>query len=215
MNDEPASALPELADSQRVVPFEQLSLAVCARRSVRSYKPEAPAADVFDRLLQAARYAPTGCNTRTVHYYAITTPERLARIRELTLAYLKRAVAAEPERLGRFAGIVRAGEKGLPTPNVIGSPALLLVVATGVTKDAHIAATTVSLLAPSLGLATCWAGLVMMAMESDSATQEYLKSIGVEGLALPNTDACALMIGYPDTVYHRAAYRRAVPVAHL
>lgn len=44
------------------------------RRSVRSYKPDAPSQDVIDRILEAVRIAPSGSNRQPWKFILVTDP---------------------------------------------------------------------------------------------------------------------------------------------
>ncbi len=51
--------------------FEQL---VRARRSIRNFRPDPLPADLLDRLLDAARWAPSGYNLQPTHFVVVTDP---------------------------------------------------------------------------------------------------------------------------------------------
>jgi len=52
------------------------------RRSVRKYKPDAIPDDVLDRLLEAARLAPSGKNSQPWKFILVRDPERKASVAE-------------------------------------------------------------------------------------------------------------------------------------
>lgn len=195
--------------------FEDLATAVAARRSVREYAPEAPSRETFEKLIQAARYAPTGCNARDVRYYVVTAPEALTRLRDLTADFLRVMVKEDPAHYGGFAGIVRLHDKG-QCVNIIASPALLVLVNNTPSENAEIAATTVDLLAPALGLGTCWAGLVIAALQHYPPMKDYARSLGIEGLDDAGAHVCALMIGTARVPpVKRAPVRPPAPVVFI
>jgi hypothetical protein len=66
---------------------ETLGLLLRERRSVRKYKEDAIPRDVIAKILGAGRYAPTGSNSQNVNYLALTSPERILRLRNMTLAF--------------------------------------------------------------------------------------------------------------------------------
>ena len=76
-----------------------------------------------------------------------------------------------------------------------------MIVAYGSPGDCMIALTQLSLLAPTLGLGTCWAGFVMIAAKNWEPLQKFL--------SLPEGQACqgAMMMGYPIYDYPRMPLR--------
>src|SRR5208283_658666 len=87
-----------------------------------------------------------------------------------------------------------------------GAPALVIAHAPkdyswGLT-DSAIAVTFLDVAAPSFGLGSCWAGLIMMA----AAQWPPLR----QAFALPERHACfgAIMLGYPKYEYQRLPLRK-------
>jgi len=52
-----------------------------SRRSVRDFKPDLLPEGVIDRLLDAARWAPSGYNLQPVHFVVVTEPKRKTELR--------------------------------------------------------------------------------------------------------------------------------------
>lgn len=50
---------------------------VKSRRSYRAYKPEAPDQDKLERILDAARLAPTWANMQGMHYIIVKNPDKV------------------------------------------------------------------------------------------------------------------------------------------
>lgn len=190
---DPAQTAPVPADDfveRPFVPLEALAQHVAARRSVRHFAPEPPPRAVLERVLQAARYAPTARNRRTVHYAVVADPARVQRLRELCAP-----ACAAPHLL-------------MPAPCV------LLVLSTSPRpEDALIAATTVDLLAPAAGLACTFAGIVRRCVEGSPDVRRFLRDeCGITGIE----DGClqALNIGIPasEPQWLRPAVREPAPI---
>jgi len=183
----------DFGDKPTFLPLEELSRHISARRSVRDFKPEAPSREVLNSIIQAARYAPTACNYRKVKYAVITDPEHIKTLREMCM-------------------------KMYPMPRVLlPAPALLLVI-NELTKempdDATIAATTVDLVARSVGVACTFAGIVRRCIAGSEEIRNYLRdACGITGLS--EHPVQAMYLGYPadDKVeFLRPAVRGEAPI---
>jgi len=182
----------DYGDKKPFLPLEDLALHISARRSIRSFKPEAPSREVLNSIIQAARYAPTACNFRKVKYAVISDPEHVKTLREFCL-------------------------KMVPMPRVcLPAPAVLLVI-NELPKDWHedsvIAATTFDIVARSVGVGCTFAGLIRRCIEGSEEIRKYLReTCGIEGLE--DHPFQALYLGYPedDSLFLRPAVREEAPV---
>jgi len=131
----------DFGDKKQFVPFEEMARHVCARRSIRNFTDEIPSRELLEKVLMAARYAPTACNYRLLKYALITDPEHIKTLRELCM-------------------------KRYPMPRVLlPSPCLLLVMGPKFAQeDVSIATTTFDLVSRSVGLGCTFAGLIKMAI---------------------------------------------------
>jgi nitroreductase/NAD-dependent dihydropyrimidine dehydrogenase PreA subunit len=178
-----------------------------SRRSIRTYTPEAVEREKLARLIDLARYAPTGSNSQQVQWLVINSREQLHAMGALIIDMLRNLIKAghplaKAYRLERSVAAWEAGKD----PVLRGAPAL--VVAHAPTSNpmaqvnSSIALTFLDLAAPTVGLGACWAGFFMMAAAQVPQLQEIL--------VLPEGNACcgALMIGYPKYAYHRLPTRK-------
>jgi len=182
----------DFGDKSPFVPLEDLGRHVAARRSFRHFKPEAPSREVLNRIIQASRYAPTACNFRKVRYAVISDPEHIKTLRDLCM-------------------------KTYPMPRVLLPAPVLLLVINDLPKempdDATIAATTVDLVARSLGVGCTFAGLVRRSIANSEEVQKYLSDVcGVKGLS--EHPFQAMYLGYPadDVEFLRPTVRGEAPV---
>ena len=67
--------------------YEEFLAFVKGRRTVRAIKPDPLDADVVDRLLEAARWAPTGFNMQPVELLVVDDPELRAAVRRIVDDY--------------------------------------------------------------------------------------------------------------------------------
>jgi len=179
--------------------------AIEARRSIRKYTDEPVPPEMIDRLLEAARAAPSTSNTQSWKFKVITDPRTRARIKDV--AYGQKFVARAPVIIACCLDLDAFKEKGKQTLKLVLSGAvrpsmeMILRAARG-GKDSEfspervvingtinvaIATEHIVLAATALGLGTCW----IRAFDAP-AVQEIL--------AIPErlTIVCLLTVGYPD-----------------
>jgi len=175
----------DFGDKKPFMPFEDLSRHIAARRSVRHFTDEIPSREVLNNILQAARYAPTACNFRSVKFAMISDPEHIKTLREMCM-------------------------KRFPLPRVLmPSPCLMLVMAPAFSPDdTTIAATTVDLLARSYGLGCTFAGLVKHCVTEIEEVRNYVRDVcGVK--CIGEGSLTAMYLGYPgpEAAFLRPAVR--------
>ena len=179
--------------------------AIQARRSIREYTDEPVPPEMIDRLLEAARAAPSTSNTQSWKFKVITDPQTRARIKDV--AYGQKFVARAPVIIACCLDLDAFREKGKQTLKLVLSGAvrpsmeMILRAARGGkdrefspervvingTINVAIATEHIVLAATALGLGTCW----IRAFDAP-AVQEILAI--PEGLTI----VCLLTIGYPD-----------------
>ena len=173
-----------------------------SRRSIRSYKEKRVSHDLLQKLIEIARYAPTGHNSQPVHWLVIEDPTEVRRLGGLVADWMRSLLSdnAEFSLSMHMDRVVDAWDKGIDR---ILRAAPHLVVAHGLStmpasqSSSFIALTYLELAAPSLGLGTCWAGYFTAAATFYPPLQK--------ALALPQGHQTygAAMIGYPKYSYHR------------
>ncbi len=179
--------------------------AIQARRSIRKYTDEPVPPEMVDRLLEAARAAPSTSNTQSWKFKVITDPETRARIGDV--AYGQKFVARAPVIIACCLDLDAFKDKGKQTLKLVLSGAvrpsmeMILRAARGGkdkefspervvingTINVAIATEHIVLTATALGLSTCW----IRAFDAP-AVHEILAV--PEGLTI----VCLLTIGYPD-----------------
>lgn len=181
---------------------EQCEHFLRSRRSIRSYKEKRVSRDLLQKLIELARYAPTGHNSQSVHWLVIEDAKEVRSLAGLVADWMRSLIAEKVE----FAlsmhmdRIVDSWDKGIDR---ILRSAPHLVVAHGLStmpisqSSCFIALTYMDLAATSLGLGTCWAGYFTAAANFYPPLQE--------ALALPqgHQPYGAMMIGYPMYRYQR------------
>jgi len=177
-----------------------------SRRSLRAFKDRPVERAKLERLIQVGCQAPSAKNVQPWQWLVIQDKARVDRLEELMVGWLKEAIRRIPEgvertKLTRTVGLCEAGGYRL----LRGAPHLMVVLAdrgwSYGPEDATLALSYVTLLAPVLGLGTCWSGYLMNAANTYRPVAEDLEI--PEGLKVFG----ALMVGYPKFTYHRLPLR--------
>lgn len=183
---------------------DALEALLLSRRSVREYKKAPVPRQQIEKLLELARRAPTASNSQKICWAVITQQERLEEIRKMTLEW----IGTNPAR----SHYLEAAEKGR---DVVFRNATTLIVAYG-PEDYHlsetdsvIALTQLELLAVSMGIGTCWGGLITAASGQNAKLREVL------GLSDMHKVGGTLMIGQPRQKHYLVPPRNKVQVAWL
>ena len=182
-----------------------------SRRSIRVYRKKPVPREDMKKLLNIARYAPSGHNLQPVKWLVVDGPEKVQQLAAHVADWMRFMIKEHPQMAGamHFDIVVGAWESNV---DVIcrNAPALVLTYAGKNDRTAPAACTLamayLDLAAPSLGLGSCWAGYFGVAAAQWPGLQE--------ALALP--EGCityaAMMVGTPKFKYHRMPARKPVDV---
>lgn len=196
-----------LIDEKLDISKEQAVQFLRSRRSVRSYTKQPVETEKLQRLIEIARYAPTGGNRQLLKWTVFTDPERIREIAAHTVEWMRNVRAKAPGSVPPyFPLIIRAWDLGY---NSVTWDAPVLIVASAPREattgmvDVSLALCYLDLAAPKLGLGTCWAGLVEGALQGSAATREAV------GLPDGHPYHYAMMVGHPSRKYTRLPERKA------
>lgn len=161
-----------------MVPFAEL---VKARRSVRKYLPKSVPRSLVDKCVDAARHAPSACNSQPWSFIVVDNPGMIRKIVERSMSgiYRMNAFAKEAPVL-----IIIVTENSRYTARLGGwfrSVKYNLI-------DIGIAGDHLTLQAAELGLGTCWLGWF---------NEKELKK--VLGLSKKMRIDVLISLGYPDS----------------
>ncbi len=187
---------------------EQIENLLLARRSIRTYKDTAVERAVLSKLIDIARYAPTGSNRQQIGWQVVYDRASVKRLAEITIDYFRQVVKTSPNDR-RSSDIVALWDKGI---DVITRGAPHLVLTHSETANAFgagecaLALSYFDLAAQSRGLGTCHIGYVMTAARLWPPMQD--------ALSLPEGRSCfgAMTIGYPEYRYQRIPPRKAAQI---
>ena len=175
---------------------EQVEHFMRVRRSIRTYKDKSVEREVLTKLIDVARFAPSGSNAQPVRWLVIYDSDKVRQLAGLVIDWM-RDIQKEQTWVNR---IIATWESGI---DIIcrGAPHVIFAHAPkGGATNCIIAMTYLELAAPSFGLGTCWAGYVDAATSLWPPIQQFL------GLPEGHISG-AVMVGYPKYKYHRLPLR--------
>ena len=201
-----------LANCPKIKPELFLSAEQCeqflrSRRSIRNYRDKPVPREPLQKLIELARYAPTGHNTQTVEWLVLSDREELDKLVQIVGQWMRWMLANMQElalslHMDKALERLEQGEdvvlRGAPTLVVAHAPKEDLMAQTSCT----IALTYLELAATGMELGCCWAGYFNAAVSTFPPMQQ--------ALGLPEGHQCfgAMMLGYPKFHYNRLPERK-------
>jgi nitroreductase len=178
-----------------------------SRRSIRVYKSDPVARADISRLIEIARYAPTGHNCQCVEWLVFDNRDQLRSLTQIVADWMRWVMDNMPESdLSRHMDkMLKRFENG---SDVIlrDAPVVIIAHAEAGNRMAPSACTLaleyLELAAVSMDLGCCWAGYFSAAATSFPPMRE--------ALSLPQGHQCygSMMVGYPKFGYYRLPARR-------
>jgi len=196
----------EIIDSLRINP-DQAGQFLKSRRSVRTYREKPLGREVLEKLIDTARYAPSGHNTQPVEWKVVYDRKDVHAYAGMTVDWMRYMHREQPQamamlHLDRF---IDAWEQGFDR---VCRNAPHLIIAHGHGKNpmapaaCTIALAHLDLAAWGMGLGACWAGLLSNAAANWEPLAKELK--------FPEGHRCmgALMLGEPAYRYRLIPSRK-------
>jgi nitroreductase/NAD-dependent dihydropyrimidine dehydrogenase PreA subunit len=178
-----------------------------SRRSIRLYKDKPVEKQKIQRLIEIARYAPTGSNTQLLEWRVFAGRDKVKELAKLAADWARAMLEKNPQAAKHpyIPGIVAAWDAGSDAV-LRGAPAILMASAPkkdhNGTVNLTLALSYLELTAPSMGLGACWAGLLQGALLGWPPLQEAI------GLPEDHTHHYPMMLGYPKVKYFRLPQRK-------
>jgi nitroreductase/NAD-dependent dihydropyrimidine dehydrogenase PreA subunit len=196
-----------IQDGLKLTP-EQCEHFLKSRRSIRVYKNKPLPRKDLERLIDIARYAPTGHNSQCVEWLVLADRDELHRLAGITIDWMRWVIEKMPEMAGQMHldRDVKRWEEGTDTV-LRDAPVVMIAHAEKDNRLAPtgcvIALTYLDLAAAGMGLGCCWAGVFYGAATTFPPM--------IKSLSLPEGHQCygAMMMGYPKYSYHRIPRRKA------
>jgi len=190
---------------------EQLEQFLKSRRSIRSYKQKPVEHEKLAKLIDIARYAPSGHNSQPVHWLVVENRKEVEHLAQMTIDSLRVLPDMNRELAKQIhtEALVAAWDLGI---DAITRDAPHLMMAHGRKEaapmgDGFIALTYLELAAHSMDIGACWAGYVQFGIIVNPALAQSLQ------LPEGHISFGTMMIGYPKYKYSRIPMRNDPQVA--
>ena len=233
-----AISIADLAPATPVgeLPSEQQALdLVRARRSIRVFKQQQIRKQDWEKLIEAVKYTPTGHNTQGIALMIIESADILEEISAIGMSLLKNLSRRINMPVLRHLYKRMMGERTYATasklltftscqeemiergddPILFHAPALMLFLTQKSEQlgqvHGDLAAHTAAIYAPTLGIGTCYAGIVMLAFSGPGSQSKIRK---VVNLPEEYTVSNALMVGYAKHQYRNIPDRKALNILY-
>jgi nitroreductase/NAD-dependent dihydropyrimidine dehydrogenase PreA subunit len=184
-----------------------------ARRSIRRYKPDAVPREKILELLDIARLAPTGSNAQRVSYMVYDEADTLRGMTAATIDWMEEQIRQGSAWARYFAGTVATYRKTGEDVILRDAPCLVAAMAAKSflprgRDNTHFALAYAELYAPTLGLGTCWTGLL-----ESCAVSGYKPLADLLRLPEGQVFTGGLMVGFPKYRYQRLVDRNPLQVS--
>lgn len=176
------------------------------RRSIRTYRKRPVEREVLTKLINVARFAPSGHNLQPVKWLVIHESAEVQRMTGFVVDWMRHLIAEESPLAAamHLDRVVSFWEKG-NDPIIRNAPHVIVAHARKDDRSAPaactIALTYLELAASSFDLGACWAGYFNAAAMSWPPLHEEL------GFPEGNVSYGAMMVGYPKFKYQRLPLR--------
>lgn len=225
----PIEKIIEITEEFDVPTYDTFLNLIKVRRSVRQFKRQPIPEDLWNKLIEAGRLAPTGHNDQSIHFTIVRNQELLEKFSdEVTREFKELAVSYEdPKKRGQVKSIIpkeyrelvkgvlqnfKDTLKGIERGEefwlwggeiiIIHAPKKAYTLA----QDCSLAASNIMLAAEPLGLGTCSLGLATAAINLFESVANIIN------LPKNHIAAYSLAVGFPKVKYFRIPVRQAVKV---
>jgi nitroreductase/NAD-dependent dihydropyrimidine dehydrogenase PreA subunit len=185
---------------------EQVEHFLRYRRSIRNYKNRPVEKEVLTKLINVARFAPSGHNRQPVKWLVIYEPDEVQRMAGFVIDWMRHLIKENSPLVTamHLNRVVSFWEKG-NDPICRHAPHVIVTHAHKEDRTAPVACTIaltyLELAASSFDLGACWAGYFNAAATLWPPMQLEL------GLPEGNVNFGAMMVGYPKFKYQRLPLR--------
>jgi len=179
------------------------------RRVTRKYKSEQIKDTELENIIEAGLYAPSANNRQSWNFTVIQNPELIKEMNDASLEVAKEVAKRFPDGPLKKLSANGAFNVFYEAPTVIlvsGQDDAIAPLA-----DCSAAMQNMSLAAESIGVGSCWNGLIQVLFKSEAGGQ-YKEKLNIpEG----NTVHFALLLGYKEATSVNASARRENTVQYF
>lgn len=219
----------DVPKTEDIPDFKSFCNLVLKRRSIRQFKDKPVPKDLIMKILELARFSPTGSNTENINYTVIQEKENVAKISNYITIKVKRFVETLEDPKGREIIKTRLQNEEfiLAIENLPRTKAILKTIETGIDfwcwegqlifihgdltiggilTNSALAAAHIMLAAETLGLGTCSLGYLTFHTNQSETIKKMIQ------LPKNHEIGYSLAIGYPKVNYKRIPSRRPLRV---
>jgi nitroreductase/NAD-dependent dihydropyrimidine dehydrogenase PreA subunit len=193
------------------ISFKQCAQLIKSRRSIREFQDKPVPRKEIERIIDVARYAPTGHNNQEVQWLVINDRAYIRKLSAIGADWLRYMMKANPGMAAMFQGIIEELDAGKDI-FLRDAPAVVVAYAgKNIPMDATdcaIALGYFDLAAKTAGLGCCWAGFFYM---SAGSYPDMIQAIALPEGFVPYG---ALMVGYPTYKYQRVPARKPARIIY-
>lgn len=167
------------------------------RRSTRRYRPEMPERELLEQIVEAGRYAPSGGNSQTTHFFVLQDRKLLDELAVI----VRESFAAMEEKEGMYRSMLSSIRQSKNGNYVFHYNAPVLIVTANKKDygnniaDCACVLENMMLMANGLDLGSCWINQLKW-LNEDPAVLSFFQRYG---LAEDERIYGALAVGHPDT----------------
>jgi len=180
-----------------------------SRRSIRSYKEKSVSREELTKLVNIARFAPTGSNMQGISFVVIDDRELVDKAIKLTIELMEKSPFKD-----RLKKLISSYKEGGVDMVFRGAPNIILAISdkdfSRGRENSIFSLTYLELYAPSIGLGTCWAGFFEIFALAKNSPMNKLFNIPAN-----KKITGAVMVGYPKYSYKRLVDRNPLEVTFL
>lgn len=198
-------------DKTLVISEDQAVQFLRSRRSIRFFKDKPVSEEKIRKLIDVARYAPTASNGQVLEWQVFTDKEAIKDFSKMTIDWIRSAIEKAPNnpRASYLPTIIAAWDFGYDAV-LRGAPALVVASAPKEAGSGMVELTLalayLELVATTMDLGTCWAGLLQGALLGNSKLKDAL------GIPAGHPHHYPMMLGYPRARYFRLPERKPAKV---
>jgi nitroreductase/NAD-dependent dihydropyrimidine dehydrogenase PreA subunit len=223
------------AVSKDLIPgYEQVLELIRTRRSKRLFKDQPVEQELIDKILDAARFAPSGHNAQGTEFVVVQGSEHVKKVAGLAADGMRSLASPFKSPVGRMIMRMIMGRRGADYVGNLApeldhlakafdngqdvilheAPLLVLFSADRVSDfmaaiNANLALQNATLAAESLGIGSFYTGFIVMASRRSNAIAEYV------GLPETHTIYGGLALGYPRLSFNRWPERKTAKTTWL
>ncbi|MBQ9493123.1 MAG: nitroreductase [Oscillibacter sp.] len=171
--------------------------AIMTRRSTRNYKPDTVEPEKLDRIINAGRFAPSGGNSQSNHFFVITDKAALGRLAQLAQTAFAKMEIKEDTYASLKVSITKSKEGGY---SFCYNAPVLVVVANQADygnniADSVAAVENMMVEANELDLGSCYINQLKW-LNEDPEVVAYMRELGMRDNERVYASA---IFGYPQT----------------